>query len=76
MLESMQIDLNNTTLPADPEHALAIINLTHSVRAHFWGGSRRMITAWGNKTDLEDLRVFLSARHYDPEQQPFDECDI
>lgn len=75
MLESIQIDLQDTTLPDDPEEALAIINLT-GVKAHFWGGSRRMITAWGNTSQLQELRLILSARHYDPAQQPYDEGDI
>jgi hypothetical protein len=72
-MESKLIDLHFTCLsPSDPDAALATIRLM-DVRADFWPGSRRMITAWGTKAKLEAVSFEIAASAYDPNQQPYED---
>lgn len=74
-MDSKLIDLNFTNLPQDPEVAIATIRLM-GVRADFWPGSRRMITAWGTKQQLEAVYFDIAATDYRADQQPYEKDDI
>lgn len=75
-MDSKLIDLNFTSLPRDdPEAAIATIRLM-GVRADFWPGSRRMITAWGTKQQLEAVYFEIAATDYRADQQPYDDDDL